>query len=378
MSNEEIGLSKSNSLDRLAIFVSDMDGGGAQRIMLNLAKGIVERGYPVDLVLGRADGAYLAEVPNSVRVVNLKASRILTSAPALIRYLRRERPRAMLSAMNHVNIVALWACRLAGVRTRVVVSEHSTLSWFAHYASSRRARMMPHLVKRFYPWADGIVAVSKGVADDLAKLTGLPCERIRVIYNPVVTSELRSKAESAFDHPWFAPGQPPVVLAAGRLTAQKDFPTLIRAFSRVYKTRPVRLLILGEGEERPTLLALAKENDLEHDMGLPGFVENPYAFMARAAVFALSSLWEALPTVLVEAMYCGAPVVATDCPSGPREILADGRYGRLVPVGDVDALASAIDTTLSSPRRKLPCEVLYPFELETAVNQYIELLFGSR
>ena len=312
-----------------------------------------------------------------MRVVDLKASRVLASLPALVRYLRRKQPQAMLSAMGYANIVALWARRLAGVPTRVVVSERNTLSSSVQHASSWRGRLMPHLIRRFYPLADGIVAVSKGVADDLAQVTGIPREHIQVIYNPVVTPELQEKAQAPLEHPWFAPGESPVLLAVGRLTAQKDFPTLIHAFAQVRRACSVRLLILGDGEERPALEAIVRRLGLERDVSLPGWVSNPYAYMARASLFVLSSRWEGLPGVLIEAMYCGMLLIATDCPSGPREILRNGQYGHLVPVGDVAALALAIESALAGKRPGLTRESWRPFELETVVTQYINLLLES-
>jgi glycosyltransferase involved in cell wall biosynthesis len=361
---------------RLAIFVPGLCGGGAERAMLKLARGIAERGYAVDLVLARAEGPYLAEVPESVRLVNLKASRVLISLPALVRYLRRERPEALLSVL-HANVIALWARRLAGVPTRVVVSERNTLSHDARRSPDLRVRLEPQLARRFYPWADGIVAVSKGVADDLAQVTGIPRQRIQVIYNPIVTPDMREKAQAPLKHPWFVPGEPPMLLAVGRLTAQKDFPTLIQAFARVRELRPARLLILGEGQERPALEALVRQLGLEQDVSLPGFVVNPYPYMAQASLFVLSSRWEGLPGVLIEALYCGTPLISTDCPSGPREILAGGQYGELVPVGDAAALARAIETTLASKTPHPPRESWRPFELEVVVSQYINTLLGS-
>ncbi len=184
--------------------------------MLNLARGVVERGYAMYLVLARAEGLFLSGVPDSVRVVDLEASRVLMSLPALVRYLRRELPLAMLAVLKYANVVALWARCLAGTNLRLVVSERNTLSRATQHALSQRARLMPQLIRRFYPWADGIVAVSKGVADDLARVTGIPREHIRVIYNPIVTPELREKANAPLNHPWFNPGQPPVLLAVGR------------------------------------------------------------------------------------------------------------------------------------------------------------------
>jgi len=367
-----------NSQKRIAIFMPSLFGGGGQRSMLNLAHGIAECGYAVDLVLAQVAGPFLADVRRSVRVVDLRASRALTSLPALVRYLRRERPEAMLSVFGYVNIIALWAWRLAGVRTRLFVNEQNTVSCEAGHASSWRGRLTPRLMKRFYPLAHGIVVVSRGVRDDLAELTHISRDRITVIYNPsVVGADVREKARSPLDHPWFQHGQPPVLLAVGRLQLQKDYPMLIRAFARLRQVRPtVRLVILGEGKQRPLLEALVREQGLEQDVSLPGFVANPYAYMARASLFVLSSRWEGLPTVLIEALCCGTRVVSTDCPSGPREILRDGQHGQLVPVGDAEALARAMDTALASPPSCPASESWRPYELESVVRQYINLLVG--
>ncbi len=364
----------SNRQQRVAFFISHMRGGGAQRATLKLAAGIAERGYPVDLVLAKADGPFLNELPESVRLVDLKASRVLVSISALTRYLRHERPAAMFSALGYVNIIALWARRLAGVSTRVVVSERTQLSDSSKHGSNMRSRLMPHFIRRFYPWADGIVAVSQGVADDLTQMTGLPRERIAVIYNPIVTPELQERVKNPLQHPWLESRQPPVVIAAGRLRPQKDFPTLIQAFAQVRRNHLARLMILGEGPERLALEALVRELGLEQDISLPGFVANPYPYMARAALFVLSSRWEGLPGVLIEAMYCGVPLVATNCPSGPQEILKDGQYGQLVPVGDVAALARAIEMALTGKVPRPPQESWLPFELQTIVNQYLQIL----
>jgi glycosyltransferase involved in cell wall biosynthesis len=361
---------------RLAFFLPGLYGGGAERIMLNLAKGISERGYPVDLILARAEGPYLAEIPVSVRLIDLKAARVLSSAPALIRYLRQERPAALLSAL-HANVVSLLSWRVAGVPFRVVVSEHNTLSYVVSGTPDLRWQIFPQFARLFYPWAGGIVAVSNGVAEDLAKTAKIRRDRIQTIYNPIVTPDLQEKSQAPLDHPWFGAGEPPVLLAVGRLTAQKAFDLLIQAFAKVRKTHSTRLLILGEGEERPALEALVKQLGLEKDVSLPGFAPNPYAYMARAALFVLSSKWEGLPTVIVEAMSFGTPIVATDCPSGPREILRDGQYGQLVPVGDTDALANAIAATLDGKTPRPPREGWQPFELNNIVEQYLNVLLGN-
>jgi glycosyltransferase involved in cell wall biosynthesis len=362
---------------KLAIFIPSLAGGGAERAMLNLAHGLADYGCAVDLVLTQAKGPYLSDVRESIQIVDLNASRVLFGLPALARYLRREQPRALISAMDYANVSAIWARRLAGIPCRVLVSEQNTISRSAHSSTRRRQRVVPHLVKRFYPWADYVAGNSQGVADDLRQVTGLPRERIQILHNPVVTPELKEKAGLPLKHPWFEAGQPPVVLAVGRLTKQKDFPTLIRAFAQVRQTRPARLIILGEGPDYTSLKALIGQLSLEDDVALPGFVENPYAFMSRASLYVLSSLWEGLPTVLIEALYCGPPIVATDCPSGPREILANGRHGSLVPIGNVAALAEAIEAGLAGETLPPGQESWHPYSVEAVVGQYVGLLLNG-
>jgi glycosyltransferase involved in cell wall biosynthesis len=238
-------------------------------------------------------------------------------------------------------------------------------------------RLAHKLVPWIYPWADEIIAVSKGVGEDLAEFSGLPIDRITVINNPVITPRLRQLASEPADHPWFVLGQPPVILGVGRLTAQKDFGTLMKAFAELRKHRDARLIILGEGPGRPELERLAEDLGLRGDVQLPGFVQNPYAFMSGAALLALSSRWEGSPSVLIESLGCGTPVVATDCPSGPNEILEAGRYGPLVPVGDSQRLAEAMLATLETP---LPADILRQkaedFTVEVSAQRYLQVLLG--
>ncbi len=359
----------------VALFMKSLVGGGLQRSVLTLARGIAERDHRVDLVLTRAEGPLRAEVSDAVRIVDLATRSplqllpslvtkpggaagllgpfasldpplVFGSVPALARYLVRERPDALISASSWANLAALRARRCADVPTSVVVTERNTLSLRSSSQPKRRYRQLPRLVRRYYPEADRIVAVSHGVADDLASTAELPRERIETIYNPVVTPELRDRAAEPVAHPWFGDGGPPIVLGVGRLHPQKDFDTLIRAFARVREKRPCRLVIVGEGALRGSLMDRVESLGVGADVSLPGFDPNPFAFMARADLFVLSSAWEGFGRVLPEAMACGCPVVSTDCPSGPTEILEGGVYGPLVPVGDDVALAAAIAASL--------------------------------
>lgn len=344
---------------------------------VNLARGLVEAGRPVDLVVSRARGALRSELPPGVRLVDLDVARMLFSVPRLVGYLRRERPAGLISFMDHSNIVALWARRIAGSSTRIIATVHNTLTEATRKPNNRRAKLIPHFIRAFYAWADEIVAVSQGVADDLVRSTGIPSERVAVIYNPVITADVLAAIASAPPHPWLEPGQPPVVMGVGRLTAQKDFFTLLRAFAWVRRQREVRLMIMGEGEDRPALEALAKDLGIADDVLLPGFRLAIHTYLARAGVFALSSAWEGLPTVLIEALALRRRVVSTDCPSGPREILQEGKFGRLVPVGDHEGLGQAILASLECPETPVPPEALDPYTEQTAVTRYLQAVDGG-
>ena len=384
----------------LALFTDFSAGVGVERVLLDLAKALAERGHRVDLIVcGEADAA-LNRVPPTINVVALssgpagrrlsglvprplrhKPNKTTASLPALVHYLRREQPTALLSAKLSPNLTALWAKRQSGVSTRVVVSEHSHLSadLLSKRQRKRRSRVVSPspLLRRVYPWADAIVCVSHGVAEALAEFADVPRERITTI-NPTVPPDLHAKKQAPLDHPWFRPDAPPVVLGIGRLVPQKDFPTLLNAFARLRAQRPARLVILGEGKRRGELETLAATLGITADTAMPGFVENPYPYLARAAVFALSSVREGLPAVLIEALACGCPVVSTDCPSGPAEVLAGGKYGRLVPVGDEAALARAICATLEkAPPRERLIERGRFFSGDRAVEQYERLLLGT-
>lgn len=339
-------------------------------MIVNLVQGIVQRGEPVDLALAVAEGAFLDQLPRQARVVDLRAGRLIGSLVPLIRYLRRERPRVLISSMSHANLVALWAAKLARRATPVMVTVHNTMS----ESTGSNGGLERRLLRTFYPWATWIVAVSRGAADDLARTTGVPRSRVEVVYNPVITPAVLALARRPPDHPWYAPGGPPVILGVGRLTRQKDFFTLVRAFAELRRRRCARLIILGEGEDRPALEALVAELGLHDDVSLPGFRDDAPAYMAGSALFVLSSAWEGLPTVLIEALAAGTPVVSTDCPSGPREILQEGRLGALVPIADAPALASAMERALDHTDPPLPPEALTPFTLDAAVDHYLRLI----
>lgn len=395
---------------RITLFMPSLTGGGVERMQLHLAEAFAARGHEVDLVLTRVRGEHDRRIPERLAPIRLRrasafaarraaaraagrqwpellqpvlgalsASWAVRYLPALAEYLAERQPDVLLSANSWPNLVALWARRLSGAPTRIVVSERVQLSArVAHLGRHARWRHLPRLIARSYPEAAGIVAISEGVARDLAATTGLPRESIATLPNPVVSARLGELAAAPCPHEWLAEGAPPVILGAGRLHPQKDFATLLSAFARIRAAREARLIILGEGAERPHLESLAHELGVAGDVALPGYVDNPFAFMSRAAVFALSSRYEGFGNVLLEALACGCPAVSTDCPSGPGEILEGGRVGPLVPVGDAAALAQAILTSLDAPPpRAALARAAAPYSVEAATRAYLDVLLGG-
>ncbi|HVV37161.1 MAG TPA: glycosyltransferase [Acidimicrobiales bacterium] len=354
---------------KVALVVPDLDGAGAQRVMLDLAAGMVERGVEVDVVAVRGEGPLRRLVPPGATVVDLGARRAVSAVAPLVGYLRRARPDAVVSCLNHVNLVTIAATRVARTGAIVMVTQHNQLSSSAPRKDTRRARAMPALLRVGFRFADRVVAVSDGVADDLARTIGLARNRIAVIYNPVDVARLRAAAAAPTDVVW-PDGDGAKLLGVGRLIEQKDFPNLLRALAAL---PTARLVLLGDGEDRVALGALAAELGVAARVCFAGFVDNPFPVFAAADVFVLSSRWEGLPTVLIEALALSPHVVATDCPSGPREILDGGRWGHLVPVGDPAALAEAIAACVTESPVEAS-EALARYDRATVTTRYLELL----
>lgn len=359
----------------LAVALASLPMGGVGKMRVHLINEIARRGHTVDLVLASRDSPYLGMIRPEVRLRDLSTSHAVFGIPSLAAYLVKTRPRVLLTQRIRVNVLALRARAIARSQARSFVTVNVNMtSKLAGHDPRKRARELARL-RTYFPRNDGIIAVSHGVAEDAAALIGCPLDRIRVAPNPTVTPELAALAAAPVEHRWFAPGAPPVVLGVGRLMPQKDFPTLIRAFAAMRAERDCRLIILGEGPERVRLETLVHGLGLRDAVELPGFVANPYAYMARAGVFVLSSLFEGLPNALTEALAVGAPLVSTDCPNGPREILEGGRHGPLVPVGNVHELTLAMKHALDHPPDRAGLQAAAQrYTVERSATAYIEAL----
>lgn len=406
----------------LAFYIHSVSSGlGAEKVVLNVAAGLAAQGRAVDLLIEDAEGGLGQALPEGVNLVEIGKSkapalpdlfyRLASLALNLVRpvkadpfgrksfrtavlrflykrrpplralraYMRKRRPEAIVSFLNYPNVSLLLAAQLGRGDTRIYVNVRNHISSSVIGAKSRRMREMPVLMRNLFQIADGVIAVSDGVASDIAQLTNTPEARVTTILNPVVRPQMLDLAKAPAPHPWLGDDGPPVILAAGKMKPQKDFPMLLKAFARLRGKRPARLIILGEGAGLPDLETLAEELGLRGDVDFPGYVQNPFAYYRHAAVFVLSSAWEGLPNVLIEAMACGCPVVSTDCPSGPSEILDGGRFGALVPVGDEAALATAIAETLDQKvTRESPADYAQRFSFDRVVDHYESLLSADR
>ena len=362
-------MSKPEEPLRIALAIPHLGGGGAERSVLRLARGLIERGYAVDLlVFGKTD-TLASEAPAQARQFSLEQQRInefrdrmcivrrfgfrifrflrrdlLSDARSVAAYIDEEQPDCILPSLPRAKSATLLALCFTKLNPVTIPIVHSVLM-----NTKRRFRKLYAIL---FPIADRIVTVSDGVADNLALKLDIPHERISRVYNPVATAEIAELARAVPEHPWMSDDGPPIMLSAGRLARVKDFPTLLQAFWQVSRNRQVRLVILGEGSWRRRLEKMVRKMGIEAIVSLPGWVSNPYAFMSRASVFVLSSKFEGLGNVLIEAMACGCPCVSTNCPSGPAEILDDSRFGPLVPVGNAPALAAAMERVLDSPPNK--------------------------
>ena len=406
------GVSGPKSRLHVALVLPNLAGGGAERSLLSVAQGLIERGHEVDFVLLRSRIHYPGEIPGDARLFTVEDrpdertrrgagdlpenliplaaparpahwlaimmafgwdlrcfpnARMVRQTRAVAAYIDRERPDCVLPSLPSAKVATLLACGLLASHPPVVPTIRNVVQ-ARHPRHRRRYRYL-------FDKASHFICVSQGVADGLVSQLGVPRTRVSTVHNPVVTPDLGSRMTEPASHPWMDDGGSPVILSAGRLSEQKDYPTLIKAFAQVAAHRPCRLIILGEGRLRGQLQRLVERLGLADSISLPGWVENPFAFMSRAALFVLSSRYEGLPGVLIQALACACPCVSTDCPTGPGEILQGGRFGTLVPVGDPARLAAAINSVLDRPANgRTLRERAADFSAERAVSAYEHLI----
>lgn len=363
----------------VAFFLPSLGGGGAERNVARLAGALTTRGHRVDLVVGDPVGPVLREVDPAVRLAGLGAPRMARAIGPLASYLARERPRVVVSAHEHANVVAVLARRWSRTRVPLVLTLRSTLSAQAEQARDWRDRwLLPALARRLYPRAERLVALSRAAAADAEQWLGLAPGAVAVIGSPVVTDRLLASAAMPVTHPVFEPGRPPVILAVGRLVPEKGHLLLFEAVSQLRAAGGhAQLVVMGDGPLRGVLEAEARRRGLDDAVVFVGFQANPLPWMSRAAVVALASRYEGLPTVLVEALACGARVVATDAPGGTREVLGGGAWGSLVPMNDPGAMAQALAGALAAGRpSSLPPGALQPYTEAHVVREYERLLAG--
>ncbi len=392
---------------KIAIFIKSLKGGGAERSTVNLANALAAWGVDVDLLVVDEKGVFHDLVSDKVNLIRLRqASFVQTmrrlwrypmdvlyllrlivipsspkpaaAVPALADYLRNTRPRALLTALDYGNIAAVVARTVSDVDTRIVIGQRNQLSeGYTGRAKWRRKHITPTL-RYFFERADAIVSVSKGVSKDLGEALKLPDHQLHAVYNAVYNSALEEQSLEDMQHVWFNNKEIPVIIAVGKLKPQKDFETLIKAFAQVRTKINARLIILGEGPMLSSLNLLVEKLNITDDVIFEGFVQNPFKYMRNADLFVLSSKYEGLPGVLVQALACGCPVVSTDCPSGPREILENGKYGPLVPVADANALATAIIAQLQTRHDRDYLQTRgRTFSEKEAVRGYLRVLFGN-
>ncbi len=340
------------SVQRIAILTHDLEGGAFTTLGTALAQGFQELGVECDLVILNPSDAVIARYSH-LNVVSLHVARTSGSLGAVVRYLRDRRPDVLLPMPWYFNIVAIWAKYLARVPTQVLIGEHNIISLEAgiEYRHQLRLRFLPVLMRWTYPYGQGLIGVCQDTLTDLHQTLKI-ATRIpeRVIHNPLNVEQVQRLAQEPLDHLWFEENAVPVILTTARLAKQKNLDQLIRAFALVRQRLDARLLILGEGPLRPDLEQLCRTLNLESQVAMPGYIENPYRFMARCGVFVLASAWEGCPIALEEALACKTAIVVTDAPGGAKEVVVDGQCGRVVPHGNLEALAQALVTVLTDTK----------------------------
>ncbi len=366
-------------MKKIAFFSYDLRIGGAEKMVVTLLPCFAEAGYAVDLVLVNASGPLLQEVDSRVTIVNFRKTHTTQSLFPLINYLKDKKPDVLISNLTHLNNIAILAQRLSRTPTALIVTEHSTIS-LNNLAKGGKEWLLVQYSRLLYPLADRIIAVSAGAAENLQKTLRVASAKVGVIHNPIDLAAIRRLKEEPAEDPWLADQSIPVLLSVGRLAREKNYPFLLEVFHQVLQTRSARLIILGEGYERPVLEQKIRDLDLQNAVRLPGATLNPYPFMKRANIVLCTSDYEGFNIALAEALACGTPVISVDCPHGPAEILDHGKYGTLIPLGRKDRMVEAILSELDKPANLAAREILVQraafFSVDKVFMDYDQMIAG--
>jgi len=361
-------------MKKLSIYLPTLASGGAEKLHVTLAPAFIEAGYDLTFVLNRITGVYVDQLPKGVKLYELGADRITSCFWPMVNYLKHEKPDILLSNLGHNNILAIAAGLYARTSTKIIASHHGVLSIECKTTDKWQYKVLPFLSRRLLRYAAANVTVSSGAADDLAEFTGLNRNSIRVIYNPVNLENFEQRSNEPIEHEWLTNKAFPVLISVGRLSEHKNFSLLLSAFKIVLESMKARLIILGEGQLLNDLQNQAISLNISEYVNFVGFKPNPLPYMKNSDVMVLSSIFEGFGNVLIEALACGTPIVSTDCPYGPSEILDNGKYGTLVALNDPEEMADAIIKTLKTPQ---PKDVLIKrgreFSVTQTVNKYLDL-----
>lgn len=359
---------------KIGLFFGSFEGGGAERMMVNLAKGLAEKGIDITIYVVNSTGPYLKEVPENIPIKSFDAKYGVKSiVPKIRKVLKNDGLTAFISTQMHINSAVGIAAIGLKIKPRIIFREANTPSQIIN------SRIEGQIYKWCYSFADHFVAVSMGVKQDMVKYFSLAESKVSVIYNPAIDESIYDKMNEEVDHPWFIDSAIPVIIGVGRFAPQKAFEDLVDAFIFVSKQREARLVILGKKNEGSDYFKMIQkkihDSGFKDDIALLGFVDNPFKYLKRADIFVLSSKFEGLPGVLIQAMACGCPVVSTDCPSGPREILNNGEFGKLTNIGEHVELGKAIIETLKSDPNKGKLEQRASFfSVDNSSKSYLELI----
>lgn len=358
----------------IALFIPTLYGGGAEKAFVSLGIALSNRGYNIDFLVRNNQNPIKKEFSKKIQIVDFNKKRMARTIIPLMVYLISTKPYALISALYLPNAIAIMASKFTGSKTKIITTIHSMDSLKDYSKKSLANHVEKKVVLHFTNQAKCIVAVSKGAAEYSSRLFKIPIKNYYIIYNPLEIEEVTIKSNQIAEDEYFQNDKFPIIISIGRLNPVKDYETLLEAFQIVRSKIPAKMLILGEGTLRGKLEQNIAKYKLGKDVLLPGYINNPYPYLKQADVFVSSSLHESFGLVLIEAMAVGCPIVSTDCPGGVKEVLGDGKYGKLVPVGDPEAMANAILESLSEKPKPVSSEWLNQFSLDIIVNKYIDLI----